>query len=233
MPDARNEEHHGHVERPAPTTTATQRNVNVIPEPLAQSDMPPTPELRRTRGAIRAQEIERQPDPQAPGDAHGDEAVAGEVVVNAQSEDPVRQPDLVSIGAGSPMKLRGQIIGQGTLEEEPQRHPAESGINIGGRPPQPESLDLRQQGFAALDGTGHNLREESGEIQEIEPARQWLATNERVHGEAHQLERVKRNARGNSHRPCPRTRAAPDVSPKKIGVLVKHEREQLQRHHRR
>ena len=195
--------------------------------------MPPTPELRRARGAIRAQEIERQPDPQAPGDAHGDEAVAGEVVVNAQSKDPIGQPDLISIGAGTPMKLPGQIVGQGTLEEEPQRHPAEAGIDVGGRPPQPESLNLREQGITALDGPGHDLREESGEVQEIKPAGQRLTTNEGVHGKTHQLKRVKRNARRNGHRTRPRTRAAPDIPPKEVGVLVIQEREQLQRHHRR
>ena len=203
MPDAGHQEDHRHVEGPAPPASATERNIEVVAEPLAQGDMPPTPELRRARGAVGTQEVERQPDSQAPGDAHGDEAVAGEVVVDAQAEQDVGQPDLVGVGAGTPLKLCGQVVGEGALEEQPQRHPAEPGIEVGGRPPQAEPLDLRQQGLAALDGSGHDLREESGEVQEVEPAGQRLPADEGVHGEPHELEGVERDARRDGHRARP------------------------------
>ena len=70
---------------------AAQGEIEVIPEPLRQADVPPVPEVAGAGGEIRQVEVERQLKTQAPGHPAGHVGVSGKVAVDLKSEGINRQ----------------------------------------------------------------------------------------------------------------------------------------------
>src|SRR5712671_6085812 len=93
MPDARNDKNERDIYGPETDAASPQRHVDVIPKPLTQSYVPSPPELDDARRTVWTEEIQSQPDPQAACQAHGDQAVPREIVINPQAEQKVRLPD--------------------------------------------------------------------------------------------------------------------------------------------
>ena len=72
-------------------TAAAQGNVDVIPEPSRQRDVPPAPELGDVAAEIRHVEVAHQLDPEKLRRSDGDVRVAREVAVNLESEEDGRE----------------------------------------------------------------------------------------------------------------------------------------------
>ena len=86
MPDAGDEKDGKEVEQGAPPAFAVsaQRDVEVFPEPGAQRDVPPPPELGDRAGEVGEVEVFLHANPEQFAQADGDVRVGGKVVVNLQ-----------------------------------------------------------------------------------------------------------------------------------------------------
>ena len=83
-------------------SAATQGDIDIIPEPGRQRNMPTTPEFSDIPAEIRDVEVPHQLDAEQFGRAYGNVGIAGEVPVNLEGEEnrgkQQRAPALCLIG---------------------------------------------------------------------------------------------------------------------------------------
>ena len=149
---------------------SAQGNIEVIPEPGGQTNMPSSPEFSDVGGEIGEREIAGQVVAQESGGGDGHVGVAGEVAVDLHGVEDHGNPDaqrVVEVGIGEyRVDDGGKIIGDTGLLDETDEEQGEEGLdmNIG------ESFfrfELRQEGGGTDDGSRHELREETDEEGEI------------------------------------------------------------------
>ena len=182
---------------------AAQGDIEVIPEPGTQGDMPSPPEIADAGGKVGGVEVFQQADAQQLGKAQGHAGVAAEI-----------QIDLQGVGEGGGDEFHGtagidvaehrvhkdaQPVGQYQFLEQPPQN----GHQPGAQPvdiPDADFLqrpELGQQGIGPLDGALDELGEEGGKEgigQKVFLGRLFAAVD--VHQVPHQLEAVE----GDAHR---------------------------------
>jgi hypothetical protein len=233
VPDAGDDEYSGDVEGPPADASAAERDVNIITEPLAERHVPLPPEIHDARRGVGAAEIQREANAEASPRAECDETVTGEVEIDAQTKEHVREPDQIGVLARFAVDERPEIVGEAALEEEADDHEGRSRVEVLRQPAIAEVLQLRREVCAAFDRTGDELREEAREVDEIEKARQRLTQRQRIDDEADDLKRVERNAHRNQQ-PAHESHVETErLVQREIGILVMEQRQEQQRqqHH--
>ncbi len=195
-PDDQQVEHHPAPARPA----APQGEVQVLPEPAAQGDVPPPPELAGRLGDIGIVEVFQKLEAQHPPQADGHVRVAGEVEVELEGEGGDAQP---GPQGGEPGPGRGQIhvpqraqgVGKQNLFTRAHGEALDAGGELlkGVIPP----LQLVVQVLVLDDGPGDELGEQGDEGAEGDDV--LLAPGVppvHVDGVAHGLEGVEGDADG-------------------------------------
>ena len=202
MPESAQEEGGEGVQRVAQrrTAVAAEGDIDVVPKPCHQRDVPAAPEVAHGGGEVGSAEILHQLDAEEAGAAHGDVAVAREVAVDLDAEEHGThgQHQRALLGGRLPDDVHGQgtaVRHQHLLGEAP-KHLAQtidgSFIFKGTR-----AQHLRQQVRGALDGTSHQLWEEGDVGEEGHGiARGAQLPTMDVDGVAEGLERVERDAHG-------------------------------------
>lgn len=75
-----------------PCAVSAQGNVDIIPKPSAQTDVPPPPEFGDRVGAIGIPKVFRKVKAQNPPQAYGHVTVTGEIEIDLQEEAHGGQP---------------------------------------------------------------------------------------------------------------------------------------------
>ena len=102
MPEAGEHPHNENVqELPGLSLpVAAQGNVDIVPEPGAQGDVPPAPEFRNAAGNIGILKVLRKPEAKEPPQADGHITVAGEIKIDVQGEADGIEPGEEHAGVG-------------------------------------------------------------------------------------------------------------------------------------
>ena len=201
------QEHGQHQVQIGPTpafAVAAQGDVEIIPQPGGQRDMPAPPEIPGADRQVGQAEVDRQVVTHHPGRADGHVGVAGEVAVYLDGEPHDGQPDRGRAKGGRVLEdgihPKGDPVGDEDLLEEPQDElvPPVRDLTPG---EVSGALELGQEVGSPDDGAGHELRKEADEEGEIEDviAGLDLAPVE-VNGVAELLKSVKRDANGQDDR---------------------------------
>ncbi len=197
------QEHRQHevdVGAPGALPVPAERDVQIVPQPGAERDVPAAPELGHASGDVRHVEILWQVVADHLGRTDGHVGIAREVAVNLQAVADHRQPQHASgIKRGLRKDLvnrRGQPVGDDHFLRQPeQKETGARGQSIGGRSDPPRHL--RKKDRRADDRAGDELREKRDErgVVHQRPARLDLAP---VHVDrvAHRLEGVEADAGG-------------------------------------
>ena len=174
---------------------APQGDVQIVPEPAAQGDVPPPPKLGDRPGDIGVVEILQKVEAKHPADADGHVGVAGEVEVDLKGvgDDPQpgqAQRNLVRLLGEHPIGDLGKLVGQQDLLGQAEQEP--DGARLKVRPALPPGPKLLCHGGVAHDGARHQLGEE-GDVQgQAEQVLFCLGLpSEHVNGIAHALEGVE------------------------------------------
>ena len=185
---------------PGPGPAAPQGDVHIVPEPGAQGDMPPPPELGDRAGDIGEVEVLQEMETEHPPQADGHVRVAGEVVVDlkgiAQGAQPGHGGRELSAGhAPGGVGHGGQLVGEEDLFPQPHHEAAAPGGEI--PPVLPAVEDLIGHGGVFHDGPRHQLGEEG----DVEPQPQGIAldlclAHSNVEDVAHGLEGEEGDADG-------------------------------------
>ena len=111
VPDAADQIHQQDIQIGAALTlpAAPQRKVDVFPEEGRQGHVPALPELRHRQAAVGRIEVDGQTQPQQPGTAGGNVAVAGEIEVQLQG---VAQDDAPGGGGRQAGEVSPAVVGQ-------------------------------------------------------------------------------------------------------------------------
>ena len=168
------QEHGGHqVPQSAgpPPPVASQTDVEVVPQPGRQADVPALPEVPEAERPVRLVEVHREAEAQQQGDPDGNVAVAAEVAVDLQRVSVDSQQGLEAGGAARVGKhpvdqAGGQHIGQDHLLEEAAEDQARGPPGVDRRPV--VRGQLCQEVTGPHDRTGHQLGEEADEQGEVE-----------------------------------------------------------------
>ena len=169
VPQPRAEEHDAlvHLGAQLALAVASQGNVQVIPEPGGQADVPPPPELLDGGADVGVVEVFQKLEAEHAPQADGHVAVAGEVEVDLQAVAQRPQPghpDVQLLGGGGKHQVRHAAggVGQKQLLPQAQHKPAHTvgGELRGGLP----VVDLVRHIVVDDDGPGDELGEE-GDIQ--------------------------------------------------------------------
>src|SRR5262245_29936414 len=93
VPDAGNEKGTEQVpiRKPRPASVAAERNIDVVPEPRRQTDMPALPELAQTGREVRIIEVQNKIEPHELRHAAGHVRVAAEVEEDLPAERDRRE----------------------------------------------------------------------------------------------------------------------------------------------
>ncbi len=88
VPETTGQESNNQIEPvpPGADPVPSQRNINIIPEPDRECDVPAAPEFPDTGRKIRTSEVLSKMDPQKPGSAQGDIGIAGKITVYLDGE---------------------------------------------------------------------------------------------------------------------------------------------------
>src|SRR6266511_4757026 len=145
---------------------SSERDIDVIPEPGGQADVPARPEVAQAGGQVGIVEIQNQIKTHELRQAAGHVGVAAEVEENLPGEREGRQHQCRR--AESPgivihaLDIKREVVGQGEFLEQPNEKQRRAIGEI------PEAklwklMELWQEVFGALDRTRHELREEADE----------------------------------------------------------------------
>ena len=242
MPKAADRKRHHDVQR-APKradAAAAQRNIDVIPEPCGQADVPPPPEIPNGDGEIRLAEILHQVVAQYLRRADGDVAVPAEIAVNLKGKGDRRQQDLQPGGllpvAVYRIDIQARPVGDDQLFKKAQQHHQQTvpnGLFI----QRMILVDLTKQVFRALNRSSDQLRKKGDEQRIAHQAalRRELAAIDvdhipqrlkRVKADAHRQQHVKRRNR----QPHPQTRGnSRECIGKKSKIFEKTQNAQIDR----
>ena len=177
---------------------AAQGNIQIVPQPRRQRDVPSMPELGDAGGQVRSPEIGGQMIAQDPGGPDGHVGVTREIAIDLQAVGQHRQPRRDR--AEGPRVVEDviheerDVVGDEDLLEQADRELPETEKSV--VPVQSDvGLQLGQEDGGTDDGPGYELREESheqGKIEEVPAGLQPAAIDiDRV---AERLERVERDA---------------------------------------
>lgn len=184
-------------------TATAQRDIDVIPEPSRQRDVPTPPELGDVAAEIRHVEVAHQPDPKELRRSDGDVRVAREVAVNLESEEDggeqKRASRLFRVSRKHLVDIHRAVVGHHDFLEQPSKnlsHPVDGGVII----KLTFLQELRQQIRRPFNGARHQLREErdEGEKGNDVLGRLNLAAID-INGIGKRLEGVERDADGKYH----------------------------------
>ena len=145
---------------------AAERDVEVVAQPGRERHVPPAPELRRARRAVRPVEVPRQLDPEHPREPERHVGVRAEVEVDLEAEADrgrpgVDEPDRAWRREVVVDPLR-EPVGEEHLLREAEREQQQSGANaLGIEPLLPHQLRLEDP--VADDRAGDQMREERDE----------------------------------------------------------------------
>ena len=183
-----------------PLPVAAQGDVDVVPEPGGERDVPAAPELREVERAVGVEEVVVQAETHQRGDADGEVGVAGEIKVDLHRVAQHRHQQLVAgVGDGAvegEVVVDGQVVGQHALLQQAADDQPEAqaqfvpGGGLG-------AADLREEAPGARDRAGEQQREErevEAEFEEVRMPVVFAAVH--IHGVADGLEGVERNADG-------------------------------------
>ena len=160
-----------------PTAASAQRDIEIVPEPAGQRDMPPPPVFADRAGEIRVVEVFRQGDTEEFSDADGHIAVAGEVKIQlhhirrvAQHKNRCRQR-----GGGHRCDLcvdQRQLVGDDGLFGKAQHQPLDAVAEAVRRNTArlPAGVKLRGLLPIADNGAGRPVAEEREKHREPEGA---------------------------------------------------------------
>ena len=234
VPQAGAEEDEQTVQRgpSAAAAVAAEGEVQILPEPGGEGDVPLAPEV--ADGGRRIGEEKVLPDGKAehPSHADGHVAVTGEVKINLQRVADSAQPGEAGIhGRGAEDRVdhdRGGVGQQKLLAEADDEAPDPGrGLRVGAA----AFVDLRRDIAPADDGSGNQLREEGDIEQKLQktPA-VILRTAIDVNGIAQPLEGEKGDADGENqaHGLQGKARDGVEIRNQKVGVLIDTENPEVQ-----
>ena len=154
-----------------PLPVAPQGDVQIVPEPGAEGDVPPPPELLDGLGGVGQVEVLQKPEAEQPAQADGHVAVSAEVKVDLQGVAHRPQPGQaeVQLGGRQGEHRVGHLpggVGQEHLLSQAEDKPAQAGQGQlrGQLPP----VDLAGHVVVDDDGTGDELGKE-GDVQQQLP----------------------------------------------------------------
>ncbi len=202
VPEAAEQKHHRLVQalpgRAPPA--APQGDVQVVPEPGGQRDVPPAPELGDGGGDVGVLEVLRRVKAQHLSQADGHVAVPGEVEVDLNGVGGGPQPGQAAVqprsqGEGGIRQRGGQTRDQGLFGKAHGEPPQATG-RLGGAEGRP-LLQLGGEGGKAGDGSGGDLGEKGDVEQHVgEPAGGGVLVAADVDGVGYGFERKE----GDAHR---------------------------------
>ena len=183
---------------------AAQRNIDVIPEPAGQGDMPIAPELANVPAEKGGVEVIHQLHTQHFGSTHGNGGIAAKVAIDLDGEkdrgdDDMRAAVIPVGGAVHRVHQNGGPVGDDDLQKEAPEHQQEAlpqivkGETVG-------DSQLAQQILRPLNGAGHQLGEE-GDKKGIAEEVSFRGNLSPVHinGIAQSLEGVEGDAHRQQH----------------------------------
>ena len=182
---------------------AAQRDVDEIPEPSRQSEVPAAPELGDVAAEIRHVEVAHQLDSEQLRRSDGDVRIAREVAIDLEGEEDGGKKQsasaLLGVGRKHLVNIHGAIVGHHNLLEQAPKdlpHTIHGGVVV----ELAFLQELRQEVRRPLDGAGHELREERDEGEEGDDVlgRLNLAAID-INGIGKCLEGVERDADGKYH----------------------------------
>ena len=183
--------------------TASQGDIDIIPEPSSERNMPPAPKLCYVAAEIRHVEVAHQLDTKQLGRAYGNVGIARKVAVDLEGEENGGEKQcaarLVRVIRKHLVHIHGTIVGHHYLLEQAPKdlaHTVNSGVVI----ELPLLQELRQKVRCSLNGAGHQLREKRDEGEESDdvPGRLYLAPIN-VDGITQGLEGVERDSDRQNH----------------------------------
>ena len=238
VPDAGEEPHDQDVAHPLGPGHAVppQREIDVLPEPGGQGDVPALPKLYHRAGNIGVVEVLQEVEAEHLPQADGHVAVAGEIEIDLERVGRDAQP---RAGEGQLLTRKGPVpeLANSVGQQDLLCHAHGEALDPGGEFLQvlPPALQLFRHGFVADDGARDELGKEGdigAEGDHVFLHRGVPAVD--VDRIAHGLEGVKADADG-QHQPRPCKAGAKkgvDVFVQKAGVFKEHQEGEIQ-HHRR
>ena len=174
MPDAGQQPHHEQVQQQPrlPDARAAHREIDIVPEPAAERDVPAVPELREGAGDVGIVEVLLEAEAEHRPKADGHVGIAGEIVVELQGVGHTAEPghgrgDLPGRGeAEARLPGEGEVVGEEDLLAEAAQKAADALLKalLGDLP----LADLGGDAVVADDGARDELREEGDVEPEIE-----------------------------------------------------------------
>src|SRR5665647_1410853 len=153
-----------HVRAAAALAIAAQRDVEVVPQPAGQRDVPATPEILDGARCVRRVEVLGQLEAEEQGDADGDVAVGAEVAVDLHrvGDDPPQGlpgRERLRRGEDAVDDVRRQVVGDQYLlgqaaEDEDEGAAGVDAVRVARR------AQLRQEVAGTGDRTREQVREE-------------------------------------------------------------------------
>lgn len=202
VPESAHEESDHKIQTVPPfgNAAAAQRDIDIVPEPGGERDVPPAPKFLDGEGEVGTLEVGHQVDAEQLGAAYGYVGVAGKIAVDLYGEHDCGDDKHKShIGVRIVIYLvdyAGKDVGDHQFLEIAPGHQfqAVGRVRVG------EGalfLILRQQAVGSADGPGQKLREERHEERIVAemPFRLALAAVD-VDQVTHGLEKIERDARG-------------------------------------
>ena len=230
VPYAGDGEDNENRESPDFGAAAAERQVDVVPEPCAKGDMPTAPKLLGIARHIGAGKVEGKADTQATRDAKSDEAVSGKIVVDAEAEDDVVEPNDEGVLCGARIEMHGEVVCQAHFEKQTDDDPDRPFIDCFWIPTEAELLHLGQKVFPPLDRAGYYLGKECGEIHEIQKPRKRMLVDDCIDNKPDYLKGVERQAYWNDQLRESRNPGLQNSVNDEVTVFVIEERQQLQGH---
>ena len=156
---------------------ASERDVEVVPQPARQGDVPPAPEVLKVDGGVRPVEVDGELDPQQERKADGDVGVPGEVAVDLNGVAPDAEECVERRVArrGGEDRIddgrRDEGADHDLLEQPPHDELGRPGVvDV---LPVVAATNLREQLATSNDGAGDQVREEREVDRHVDRAR-WL-----------------------------------------------------------
>lgn len=150
-------------------TASSQGDVEIVPEPGGEGDVPSTPEFGDIAAEVGNVEVSLQADAEEFGGADGDVAIAGEIAVNLEGEEDGREQQraavLVLPAAEHLVYVERAVVCDDYFLEQAPEHLA-AAVHRRVVVEFARALELGQQVCGAFDGTGNELREEADEGEE-------------------------------------------------------------------
>lgn len=236
MPEPAEEKHQelvqGLAQRALPP--AAQGDVEVVPEPERERDVPAPPEVRYAHGGIGVLEVLGAAEAQRPAQAQGHVAVTGEVEVQLKAVGGGAQPGEPGVQRGARGKRGVRRRGRAAREQQLLRQPQTEA-------PQPErpvprgAAAAAQLGFKVLkarERAAHDLREKGDVKQSLaEVLRSRLGPPRGVDNVAYALEGEKAHPRGRGNIGQAQPRAEQrQALPEKAEVFADGQQAEVQHH---